>query len=118
MIVSSTNMLLYIEPQNERSKEPLIDDLTRQMTAAVRKSRPGVMINGVFKDLDSLGSHTCVCGVKSDTKEHMLKDEKTLTTSLCVHYLAWHRFEIPQPELDKVANLPDEGEEPFALELP
>lgn len=117
MIDNSTNMILYIEPENDRSAEPLIDDLTKQMTAALRKSRPGVMINGMFKDLDSLGSHTCVCGAKSDTTEHMLKDEKTLTNSLCVHYLAWHRFEIPQAELDKVTNLPDDSEEPSAQEL-
>lgn len=40
-----------------------------------------------------------------------------VTNSLCVHYLAFHRDEIPEGELQKILLLPEKEVEPGELEL-
>jgi len=91
---------LYIEPVGKASAQPVIDNITRKMAgslcaAYVRKPEPG-----------RSGFHTCVCGVSSDNRDLRLSDGK-LTNSLCVHYLAFHRKEVPESEIKKVMALSD-----------
>lgn len=117
MIDNSPTMLLYIEPQNQKSDTPIVDDLTKKMTAAFRKTKPGMLIDGKFKDIGTMGWHTCCCRARSDNTEHVLENMQSQTNSLCIHYLAWHRQEVPQSELDKVALLLNENAEPSAQEL-
>lgn len=92
-----TSNLLYIEPTNEASSTPLIDDLTRKITAAYREAEP---MDGFWR-----GVHTCVCGANSSSQDYFLPDG-TMTNSLCVHYIAFHRNEIPFHILEQVSSLP------------
>jgi hypothetical protein len=98
--------VLYIEPQGLPSLEPLIDDLTVRMAAAFHKA-------SVVRSYR--GFHVCSCGVTSTASEYLLASGEE-TNSLCVHYLAWHRDEVPDFQLDKVRALPfEEVEVPTGL---
>jgi len=83
--------LLMIEPLNKGSENPVIDDLTCKMTYAIRKSN---------KILGFSGEHRCVCGALNDGFHYLYG--KMLTNSLAVHYMAFHRDEVPQAEIEKV----------------
>jgi len=78
------------------------------MTAAWRRRRDS--------DYAAAGIHRCICGAGSDNQDHWVAGD-LLTNSLCVHYLALHRDQIPEEELDKVRALPFAGEEPTINEL-
>jgi hypothetical protein len=99
--------ILYIEPTGPTLPEPLIDELTRKMTATYRKSMKGAAYRG---------RHTCACGAQSDNSEHRLPTG-TETNSLCIHYLAFHREEIPESQLEKVRALSDGEQDPNDEEL-
>lgn len=117
MISTSPKMLLYIEPQQLKSDTPIIDDLTTKMAAAFTGYKSGVGYDGQFTEgVGTLGWHTCACGARSSSKDYLLPNGY-ITNSLCLHYLAWHRNEVPQSELDKVASLPNESAEPSAEQL-
>ena len=92
--------LLWIEPENGCSLEPVIDELTKKMTAAFRKS----ITNG----RSYRGCHQCVCGAYSGNREHYLGN--IVLNTLCIHYLAYHRDEVPTSDLERVKNL-NYGEE-------
>src|SRR5581483_12207675 len=98
-----TEGLLYMEPAGAAADQPIIDELTCKMAAAFAASIPSEM---AYR-----GVHICTCGALSDNREHCLADG-TETNSLCVHYLAYHRSEVPQFQLDRVAALNIEGIEP------
>lgn len=100
--------VLYIEPSEKFSPEPVIDSLTRKMAAALRSAEAS--------PLHYMGYHTCTCGSRSKSHDFILSDG-LITNSLCVHYLAWHRSEIPKEELDKVAKLGSGELEPDASDL-
>lgn len=102
--------LLRFLPKNSASETPLIDELTRKMTAGLRKCRRVSCEHGIT---------TCACGVRDSGEELILQSEAggLITTSLCVHFLAFHREEVPQLELAKVANLGYGEAEPTAEEL-
>jgi hypothetical protein len=111
--------LLFIEPTQPASKEPVIDGLTRRMTAALNGSVGGTNDGwqGAFRPGGGWrGVHTCVCGVNSSNRNFQLEDG-TITNSLCIHYLAHHRDEIPKSELDKVRSLPSYEAEPSQSQL-
>ncbi len=101
------NGILYIEPSAKTSVDPVIDELTRKMTAAYRQSKPGPGYRGV---------HFCACNAASDNCEHELPNG-IKTNSLCIHYLAHHRDEVPAVELEKVRLLDCGEAEPTDLEL-
>jgi hypothetical protein len=100
--------LLFIEPRLPPSVEPIVDDWTRKVTGAYRASRKA---NYAF-----CGFHECSCGALSDTTDHVLPDG-TMTNSLCVHYVAYHRHEVPEPEREKIRKLSADSAEPTSLEL-
>lgn len=99
--------ILYIEPGPYTSEEPVIDELTRKMTAAFRLAEPGPGWRGF---------HVCRCGVNSSNCDYTLPDDRQ-ANSLCIHYLAYHRDEVPEAELAKVAALASGDAEPTAEEL-
>lgn len=110
-------MLLYIEPQGQRSTEPVIDELTKKMTAAFKDYKTGSGSQGQFmEDVMTMGHQTCACGAQSTNVDYLLPNG-FITNSLCIHYLAWHRNEVPQVELDKIASLPNELAEPTPEQL-
>lgn len=102
--------ILMVEPSGKTSAAPIIDELTRKMTAAWRRRRDS--------DISWRGFHVCKCGVFSDNKDHWVGEGKgLLTNSLCIHYLAYHRDEVPQEELDKVRALSYGEEDPNEKDL-
>lgn len=102
VVLGDPTTLLFIEPSDRPSTEPLIDDLTRRMQAAWNAR---VSPNSGFR-----GVHTCRCGEQSDNKNHTVHaadGTALVTNSLCVHYLMYHRDEVPESELEKVRQLPE-----------
>lgn len=106
-----------IEPAGPAAATPLVDDLTRVMCAIWRHHR-------YDSEHGYRGWHTCACGAMSDDREHRIRGW-LLTNSLCVHYLAFHRDEVPTEEIEKVWALARgvdpcqcrDGVEPDAAEL-
>jgi len=99
--------LLMIVPATPAGPVPIIDDLTRRMTAAWRTQQ-----NSGY---GWRGSHVCICGVWSDSHDHYVGEY--LTNSLCVHYLAYHRDAVPLEEVEKVRALTCEEAHPSEAEL-
>lgn len=117
-------LLLFIEPEKPPSKEPLIDELTRKMTASFRKSQKG-SINDYSKpgkgynfiiDGGWFGPHRCSCGVISGGRDYLLLNGE-MTNENCIHYLAYHRNEILNEQIDRVSILDDGEESPSVEEL-
>lgn len=67
-------MLLYIEPQVQRSAEPVIDDLTKRMAAAFQNHKTGsAEIGGQFEEgVVTMGHQTCACGAQSTAVDYCL----------------------------------------------
>lgn len=104
MIKNDRRHLLFMEPQFAASRTPTIDELTKTMTAAFRRRVVGA--NAYY------GFHVCSCGAHSDNRDHyiMYKGIPILTNSLCIHYLAFHRAEVPAEEIERVRALVMYGE--------
>jgi hypothetical protein len=100
--------VLFIEPRRLATDEPLIDELTMRMTGAVRRATAP-------RDR-FLGVHVCICGAVSDSTNRILPNGE-VTNTVCVHYLAYHRAEVPPTELDAVRRLPAHAEMPSPSEL-
>lgn len=111
MISTDPNHILYIEPQKPPSKMPVIDGLTRKMTAALRQAERGACW---------LGVHGCTgCyphDIMSHSCDYVLPNGQE-TNSLCIHYLAYHRDEVPTSEKLKVMKLGMGEADPTAEEL-
>lgn len=100
--------LLFIEPIHPASSTPIVDHLTRKMAAAFRMAQTTTSFY--------CGTHACVCGARSTNQDHYLPNG-LVTHSLCVHYLAYHRSEVPAQQLAIIATLTSEEVEPTRLEL-
>jgi hypothetical protein len=99
-----------VEPNGVAAPSPLVDEITRRMTAAWRCRRDS--------DYAAAGVHHCVCGARSDNLDHWVgTSPEVLTNSLCIHYLAFHRPQLPNEELKKVLALPYGEAEPDEAEL-
>lgn len=106
LMISGT-ALFYIEPDGPASAAPLVDHLTRKMTAALRRGQRFGLWGGV---------HECVCGAQSTSCDYVLPSDD-VTNSLCVHYLAHHRAEVPSGMLARVDALACGEAEPSEREL-
>lgn len=104
----SVHGILYVEPSANVAVTPIIDTLTRKMTGALRRATPGAWTppdpvlggRGSFRARDGYrGHHTCQCGARSSGQDYWLAAGLP-TNSLCVHYLAWHRHEIPAQQME------------------
>lgn len=100
--------LLYIKPTQIPSEEPVIDEATCKMTYAFR--------NRTAIPIQSCGVHVCSCGIHSTSQDYAVSDDH-MTNSLCIHYLAMHRDEVPQEMIDIVLAFDCEPEEPTADEI-
>ncbi|MFA5358564.1 MAG: hypothetical protein WC310_01925 [Patescibacteria group bacterium] len=99
--------ILYIEPSAKTSSEPVIDRYTRKMVAALRQGKEGLGYRGI---------HICKCGARSTNCDYTLPNGEQ-TNFLAVHYLAYHRDEVPQSELVKVDSLDCGEADPTPEEL-
>jgi len=100
--------LLFIEPIHPASSTPIVDHITRRMAAAFRAARTDTWI--------SAGLHKCVCGAYSTSVNYYLPSGH-LTNSLCVHYVAYHRSEIPARQMTIIETLTSEEVQPSNREL-
>jgi hypothetical protein len=101
--------LLFIEPIHPAASTPIVDHLTRKMAAAFRKARTDDRHY-------YLGRHQCICGANSTNQNYYLPNG-FMTNSLCVHYVAYHRSEVPAHQLTLIKTLTPEEVEPTHLEL-
>ncbi len=107
MLIDNPNCLLYIHPDNPKTDEPLNDDITTSMekilNEAISAKRGGILNkdNNFVPGFATMGVHFCQCGAQSSNKEYQLFNGMT-TNTLCVHYLQYHRVDVPESEMDKV----------------
>ena len=107
--------VLYIEPRpEEKSAEPVDDELTRKVEHAMSKAKEGAAhysdlengFNGEHDFVDSgwRGMHRTACGEWSDNHDYLLPNG-LITNSLAVFYVRWYRSAIPACDLAKLATL-------------
>jgi hypothetical protein len=91
----SDRSLLMLEPRLAPSADPVLDELTCRMAAALNaEPEPTNRYRGI---------HHCTglrCDATSDNARHVVAGRET--NSLAVHYLAHHRAEVPDSELAKI----------------
>ena len=90
--------LLMIKPQGPKSG-PVADRYTWLAVCALLECQapePGRWLRGW---------HTCTCGAHSDNIPWAVRGIKT--NSFLLHYVAWHREDVPQSELDKLEQFAD-----------
>ena len=90
----SCEYLLQIEPKNPRAKFPVDDVLTTKMEVLLIQAEKGTQWRGW---------HTCCCGKQSGSCDLLVSNY--ITNSLAVHYLRWHRGEVPESEIQKLRNI-------------
>ena len=102
--------LLFIEPESPAAARPVIDDLTMRMCMALRWSTKGLLIKGRLVPGGAYrGVHDCICGVSSDNHDYLVMGNRTdeVTHSLAAHYLAYHRDDVSQFQIDKLRRVLD-----------
>jgi hypothetical protein len=96
MIINDNDHILFIEPTHLGSTEGVQDELTAKMKQA--------MLSATKPEWHYKGVHICVCGAVSDNNDYFLPNGQK-TNSLAVHYLEFHRDDVPESELAKVRNM-------------
>jgi len=134
---TAENILLFIFPRKNETKEPLIDEYTQKMVYALRNPVESNVVVGcvderkrsktrglahISKGVRTMGVHTCVCGATSESADYGIKigEEIVYTNSLASHYLAFHRDEVPLDQLSKIRKIEIPGDckvEPTSDEL-
>ena len=111
MIVNLENVLLFIEPFDDKSIIPVDDVYTQFMAEKLNQAKENKSIgvvfnkNGYFEhDLMTKGHHTCVCGERNLPYDFEIV-KGYYTNSLAEHYLKYHRSEVPINELKKLDKL-------------
>ncbi|AYV76130.1 MAG: hypothetical protein Terrestrivirus4_178 [Terrestrivirus sp.] len=118
MILNFDNVLLFIEPKNDKSVEPVDDELTLFVEkllndAIANKSKTmGVVMNdGSWYDgVSTKGWHVCRCKQTSSPHDYEIY-KGFYTNSLAAHYLRFHRNDVPEVELNKVRLLMEKASE-------
>jgi len=95
MIDLSEKCFMMIEPVSSK-KEIEINDKISNLVEEIMKN---TKIVGRTK-----GWHTCNCGERSGSTilEIKINNKIYITNSLALHYVKYHRSEIPQAEIDKL----------------
>lgn len=88
--------VLMIEPVEEASVEPTVNYWTYKTAMVYLATKPS--------DYCHRGTHQCVCGVRSDDRDHIFPDGR-VTNSLAAHYVAWHEGEVPVEEFSKIEEI-------------
>lgn len=110
--IDSKNVLLFIHPTSCDTKEPLIDKYTIAVCNALENNESTGFVNGnkFIKGIRTMGYHLCSGCLneqnrfscpKSKGYDFEIADE-LYTNWLAVHYLAYHRNEVPDKELKKI----------------
>jgi hypothetical protein len=123
MLLFDSHHLLFIHPLGEPSQVGVVDDVTRILVAAMRKiittghSFP-IETNknknndtnppGFLRGVSTMGVHCCTgknCKAQSNSVDGLLLDGQTSTNTLALHYIMYHREEVPTEELNKIQRL-------------
>lgn len=110
MINNAHDHLLFIEPRLAPTT-PVVDDYTRRVAAAWR-----ARVDGKVR---YRGMHSCTgagCKATSGNGEHTVAG-RFETNSLAIHYVACHRDEVPNEELEKILSLPPSDIDPTDGEM-
>jgi hypothetical protein len=92
---TSNKYLLQIHPNGLCSKDPINDDLTVKMEILLKNARKGTQYRGF---------HTCTgCGKMGGSCDLIVGPY--ITNSLAVHYLRWHRNDVPLSEIEKLRRI-------------
>jgi hypothetical protein len=102
--------LLNITPTRAPSDKPVLDLLTEYFFQAFDSATSGlvVAIGGSYYDFEvnaSTAEQTCTCGAKAPGCEYYIRLPGlfgSILPSLALHYLIWHRTEIPQRHLELI----------------
>src|SRR3972149_7861898 len=112
MRITSDKVLLFIEPTRLGYWKANIDKHTIKVFHALKNFVAYGTIGqnyNFIKDVYTKGYHVCECGSHSRCMDYLLSNG-LITNSLCVHYLAYHRDEVPEIELKKIDTI-NESEE-------
>jgi hypothetical protein len=103
LIEQHTN--LFLDPRSPRADQPVIDLATKKMTAALRGSKQaGQYTDGEFiLHKRNFGTYFCSCGACVASCDFLLPNG-FVATPLAVHYLAYHRQDIPQDLLAQISS--------------
>lgn len=96
MINLDEKHVLFIEPRKNAAKVPVQDELTTDMREA--------MEHAARSEYVFFGHHRCICSAASDPYDWFLNTGHK-TNSLAVHYLEYHRAEVPRGEMKKVREI-------------
>lgn len=110
MILDSPNILLFIEPRNSPRESDMAEfqwfvDLFNEQAVAGVGSAYGFETSEQYR-VAYLGIHQCSCGEWSSSQDYRLPNNM-ITNSLAIHYLQYHRDEIPKSEWFKLRQLKD-----------
>lgn len=93
---TSDKYLLQIEPKKPRFEKPMLDDLTLKMQTLLRDAKRGPSYRGF---------HLCTGCNEATSASYDLFVGPYITNSLAIHYLMWHRDEVPESEIEKLKGL-------------
>jgi hypothetical protein len=110
--IDNSRFLLYIEPKKEnKSEEPIYDEITDIVGFALSESKEGVANYSSLSESENFrqgsgykGFHQTECGKRSSNKDYLLKNGM-ITNSLAVYYVTYYRDSIPESEMKKVNEL-------------
>jgi hypothetical protein len=94
MIDLSDKFLLMIQPESFLRRDRVEDAITAMARKVWSQCTPA--------EEGYRGIHVCRCGQRSDNRDHFTPMGRT-TNSLMVHYVEYHRDEVPESELAKLA---------------
>ena len=107
-----SKFLLYMEPKKEeKSAQPIDDQLTKLLSMAIRKAKKGTSNYSNLNE-DALfhvsagfrGSHKTDCGESSDNHDYQLQNEMVVN-SLAPFYARWYRNSISKNDWQKLVDL-------------
>jgi hypothetical protein len=104
MLLNSKYVLLFIEPQLPATSDPVVDEYTLKLAYQLMHYTKYGSINysgGFIPYTSTLGVHTCSCGARSASYDLLLPCGLG-TNTLALHYLMYHRAEVPESELHKI----------------
>lgn len=97
------NALLFIEPVEEKKQYDMVE--YEWLVAAFDNTESGAgNPEGFSAETSYMGCHQCACGKRSTAYDYLFTNGM-YTNSLCLHYLEWHRHEIPASEFIKLDQL-------------
>lgn len=122
MLLQNKKCLLFIHPSGKPSDTPIFDSIFLKLYYALHVLQTEIGVcdeEGFSLGTCTKGVHDCTGeGCSSSSKSHDYKIHGTggnylYTNSLSLHYLAYHREDVPQSELDKIQQILAEPPQDF-----